>query len=777
MSIQPLARIWAAPQCTRKATIQTAHKRVPQSGTACLRCRVRALAGGFSLASVFLALSLSGCTGSASVSPRPPLPSMDSTLIEQETDDSGIAPAEIEDSGGDPSELTVSADPVPCCNPLSIDFTAEVGDAAIVGATYFEWDFGDGRNGTGPAVNHTYAWADRYTVTVTAYLPGGETTVEEFTLELGSDGTDDPVGPTPPDVVGPAEGPETDPPTADAGPDQQVSSGDTVRLDGSASRPSGAGSLSYTWAQVSGPTVALSGINSAVARFTAPVPEAGQERLVFQLSVAQAGATAVDVVVVWVEQQLTEPMEVEADAGLDQTVEPGAVVRLDGSGSSAPATPPAEYLWTQVTGAAVTLSGADSTRPSFVAPDLGASGGELRFELRVTSGEAWDTDVVNVRVSGAEETTPEAPPVRGFRVVFLSGPESDTEPGPAEVSWHFVDAPGVSGVFLRWDCCACQDTDTQVLTPDDQGVYHATIDVPEDETIWYYVHYMLNGTEYVSQSVYVNTPPGDPTAAPAPVIWYHSTAYGRGVLDEVIRSGAVTHILVAGRNRSISDHDDPEIRETIRLAQSAGLKVIWGRRLWNAWTDFQDLEDTFDPEFYATAVAEVQSEAIALGADFTALDCECYGIAPLDDYLAGAIPEENFLAMQAAVQQAAEQGTVDFVYPCGSYGEPLHPNGVYGPLGNIRIAESTYWDIGHKLCRMDYPFEIFGAYVQPTTERSENGDAPYFLPQDIVRRRYLWSQQDGAPELANGLFLYPGGPESVVLETATMLADEFDQGD
>jgi len=57
------------------------------------------------------------------------------------------------------------------------------------------------------------------------------------------------------------------PPVANAGPDQTVTSGSLVVLDGSDSE----GSVdSYSWAQTGGPAVALSNANSAAARFIAP---------------------------------------------------------------------------------------------------------------------------------------------------------------------------------------------------------------------------------------------------------------------------------------------------------------------------------------------------------------------------------------------------------------------------------------------------------------------------------------------------------------------------
>ena len=57
------------------------------------------------------------------------------------------------------------------------------------------------------------------------------------------------------------------PPVANAGPDQTVTSGDVVTLDGSGS----SSPVKYQWTQTFGPTVVLSSTTSAMPTFTAPV--------------------------------------------------------------------------------------------------------------------------------------------------------------------------------------------------------------------------------------------------------------------------------------------------------------------------------------------------------------------------------------------------------------------------------------------------------------------------------------------------------------------------
>ena len=62
--------------------------------------------------------------------------------------------------------------------------------------------------------------------------------------------------------------------------------------------------------------------------------------------------------------EVTEVQDASANAGPDQTVNRGTLVRLDGSASTGAAT----YSWKQLSGPSVNLSGADTAKPSFTYP-------------------------------------------------------------------------------------------------------------------------------------------------------------------------------------------------------------------------------------------------------------------------------------------------------------------------------------------------------------------------------------------------------------------------
>jgi K319L-like, PKD domain len=92
-----------------------------------------------------------------------------------------------------------------------------------------------------------------------------------------------------------------------------------------------------------------------------------------------------------------------ADAGPDQTVAPGALVTLDGTGSTDPEDEALTYAWTQLSGPAVTLTGADTANPTFTAP----ASGTLEFQLEVCDEANPDslcsTDTVMVTVQPPAE--------------------------------------------------------------------------------------------------------------------------------------------------------------------------------------------------------------------------------------------------------------------------------------------------------------------------------------------------------------------------------------
>jgi hypothetical protein len=129
---------------------------------------------------------------------------------------------------------------------------------------------------------------------------------------------------------------------------------------------------------------------------------------------------------------------VVADAGVDQRVPAMTVVRLDGSGSWSVRNETngeflgIHYTWTQVAGPAVTLRGADTAHPWFLAPYANAT---LQFELKADSKiTGSDRDTVQVFVTDTRPTG------TGTR---LGG----REVAGAEISAYYTNGDDVYRVF------------------------------------------------------------------------------------------------------------------------------------------------------------------------------------------------------------------------------------------------------------------------------------------------------------------------------------------
>ncbi|MCZ4351928.1 PKD domain-containing protein, partial [Roseovarius aestuarii] len=139
------------------------------------------------------------------------------------------------------------------------------------------------------------------------------------------------------------EAPANTPPTADAGPDQIVGLAGlgtliVVKLNGSGSSDPDTGqTLTYSWRLVSsGYKVSIASADTATPSFLSPLLLVGNPdvTLTLELTVSDGIATDTDTVKILLRAPVnTLPT---ADAGADQTVDSGAVVTLDGSGSSDP---------------------------------------------------------------------------------------------------------------------------------------------------------------------------------------------------------------------------------------------------------------------------------------------------------------------------------------------------------------------------------------------------------------------------------------------------------
>ncbi|MFH1147987.1 MAG: PKD domain-containing protein [Pseudomonadota bacterium] len=190
-------------------------------------------------------------------------------------------------------------------------------------------------------------------------------------------------------------------PSADAGADQTVQENCPVQLNGSLSYDPDGESLSFTWSQISGPSVSLADQEMASPSFTAPSVGLEGATLVFELTVTDGIASASDMVTVIVENVNHVPV---AHAGSDQTVDERRPVSLNGSGSSDPDFDSLTFQWIQISGPEVVLSDPTGPTPTFTAPLVQPGGAALVFQLTVNDGLAnSQANEVTVTVMNAND--------------------------------------------------------------------------------------------------------------------------------------------------------------------------------------------------------------------------------------------------------------------------------------------------------------------------------------------------------------------------------------
>ncbi|MBW2256453.1 MAG: PKD domain-containing protein, partial [Deltaproteobacteria bacterium] len=132
-------------------------------------------------------------------------------------------------------------------------------------------------------------------------------------------------------------------PTADAGLDRGVVTGNDVLLDGADSSDPDDDTLTYSWSFVARPTgsnAAFDDATAAAPTFTADLD--GDYRIHLVVSDAELDSPPDEVVV----NAAADNLAPVADAGVDQSVAVGLTVDLDGSGSYDPNGSALTYTWT-----------------------------------------------------------------------------------------------------------------------------------------------------------------------------------------------------------------------------------------------------------------------------------------------------------------------------------------------------------------------------------------------------------------------------------------------
>ena len=243
-------------------------------------------------------------------------------------------------------------------------------------------------------------------------------------------------------------------PVADAGDDQTVLSGATFTLDSMDSTVDPRKTIAnVTWKQSDLNTHHVREFNHADGNgflkgrsldFTAPVLNSGDAdvTLVFYLYVTDSGdIEATDSVTVTVIPR-APPI---VDAGDDQTVDSGATVTLDGTGSRVGDSRRTimSYAWerTSGTGGSVTLSDVNVAKPNFTADTLEPGTADVThvFTLTVTDN-LGETNIDTVKVT---VMSPNLPPVA------VVGPDQ-TVPSGAQVWLDGRNSRDIDGTVASW---------------------------------------------------------------------------------------------------------------------------------------------------------------------------------------------------------------------------------------------------------------------------------------------------------------------------------------
>ena len=279
-------------------------------------------------------------------------------------------------------------------------------------------------------------------------------------------------------------------PTANAGSDQEVSSGTTVTLDGSASTDPESDSLTYSWTKIAGPTVQLSNNGDVQPTFTAPT---GPATITLRLEVNDGTSTSTDTIIITVR---APPM---ADAGQDQTVASGATVTLDGSGSVPAKSLDVSYDWIITSGHGNILSSLTAIQPTFTAP---TGPDTVTFTLKVTDqiSTQFHDDTVTITVSAPTQNpnpTPNPIPTPNQPPTANAGRDKTFAPGSTVTLNGSGSDPDGDTITYEW----IQTPGTPRVTIDDYRSARTTFTAPADPTELVFTFTVSDGTDSTTDSI------------------------------------------------------------------------------------------------------------------------------------------------------------------------------------------------------------------------------------------------------------------------------------
>jgi len=338
-------------------------------------------------------------------------------------------------------------------------------------------------------------------------------------------------------------------PIANAGGDLAAAVNALVQLDGSASSDPDGNALTYSWVfthKPAGAAVSLANPSGANTSFTATLGGT----YIAQLRVNDGFVDNADTVTIQVNGANVKPV---ARAGADRTVVTGAVVFLNGSGSSDADSGPQAlgFSWSlsKPLGSNAVLNNATTATPSFTVDVPG----NYQAQLTVDDGEQSSApDTVNISTVNSKPVAHAGADQVGIPVsalVNLNGSSSTDADGHAlSFSWSLIQNPG--NVVLN-----AANTATPSFTPSAIGTYTAQLLVsdgfetsaPADT-----VNVVVGAPTPVAQSDAYNATEDVTLNIAAPGVLGNDQANGAGTLSAELVTPPATGTLSLNANGSFS---------------------------------------------------------------------------------------------------------------------------------------------------------------------------------------------------------------------------------
>ena len=261
-------------------------------------------------------------------------------------------------------------------------------------------------------------------------------------------------------------------PVANAGLIQNVSLGTLVTLNGSASRDADNDPLTYKWQLTSKPASSLAALTldtSAAPQFTADLAGTYTITLIVNDSKVSSPASSVTIVA-----SVTNSIPV-ANAGVNQNVQLGTTITLDGTASTDANSDTLSYKWTLIglpATSTASLSSTTSPNPKFTADVMGI----YTITLVVNDDKVDSTPVPVTVIASNTNSAPvanagTAQSVVVGAVVTLDGTSSsDSNSDPLTFKWSWGAKPSGSTAALSSDTSA-----KPTFTADKAGTYVLTL--------------------------------------------------------------------------------------------------------------------------------------------------------------------------------------------------------------------------------------------------------------------------------------------------------------